>query len=53
MEIDGDGDALVRACLQRGFLINCIQGDVLRFVPPLTISREEIDGLVACLDALL
>ena len=53
MEIDGDGDAVVRACLQRGYLINCIQGDVLRFVPPLTISREEIDGLVACLDALL
>lgn len=53
MEIDGDGDAVVRACLQRGYLINCIQGDVLRFVPPLTISLEEIDGLVACLDALL
>jgi acetylornithine aminotransferase len=53
MEIDGDGDALVRACLQRGFLINCIQGNILRFVPPLTISREEIDDLVACLDALL
>jgi acetylornithine aminotransferase len=53
MEIDGDGDAIVRACMQQGFLINCIQGDILRFVPPLIISREEIDGLVACLDALL
>lgn len=53
MEISGDGDAIVRACMQRGYLINCIQGNILRFVPPLIISRAEIDGLVACLDALL
>ncbi len=53
MEISRDGDAIVRACLDRGYLINCIQGSILRFVPPLTISRAEIDGLVACLDLLL
>lgn len=53
MEISRDGDAIVRACMDRGYLINCIQGNILRFVPPLTISRAEIDGLVACLDALL
>ncbi len=53
MEISRDGDAIVRACMDRGYLINCIQGSILRFVPPLTISRAEIDGLVACLDLLL
>lgn len=53
MEISGDGDAIVRACMQQGYLINCIQGNILRFVPPLIISRAEIDGLVACLDRLL
>jgi acetylornithine aminotransferase len=53
MEISGDGDAIVRTCMQRGYLINCIQGNILRFVPPLIISRAEIDGLVACLDRLL
>jgi 4-aminobutyrate aminotransferase-like enzyme len=36
--------------MQRGFLINCIQGSILRFVPPLVISEKEIDELVACLD---
>jgi acetylornithine aminotransferase len=53
MEVSRDGDAIVRACMDRGYLINCIQGNILRFVPPLIISREEIDGLVACLDGLL
>ncbi len=53
MEISRDGDAIVRACMDQGYLINCIQGNILRFVPPLTISRAEIDGLVACLDLLL
>jgi acetylornithine/N-succinyldiaminopimelate aminotransferase len=53
MEVSRDGDAIVRACMDRGYLINCIQGNILRFVPPLIISRAEIDGLVACLDLLL
>lgn len=53
MEISRDGDAIVRACMDRGYLINCIQGNILRFVPPLIISHAEIDGLVACLDLLL
>jgi acetylornithine aminotransferase len=53
MEVSRDGEAIVRACMDRGYLINCIQGSILRFVPPLIISRAEIDGLVACLDLLL
>jgi acetylornithine aminotransferase len=53
MEISSDGDAIVQACMDRGYLINCIQGNILRFVPPLIISRGEIDGLMACLDELL
>jgi 4-aminobutyrate aminotransferase-like enzyme len=34
-------------------LINCIQDRVLRFAPPLIVTREEIDALVACLDEVL
>jgi acetylornithine aminotransferase len=40
----------VKACLERGFIINCVQGDVLRFAPPLIIATREIDALIACLD---
>lgn len=47
-----DGEAFVHGCREAGFLINCVQGNVLRFVPPLIISFEEIDALVACLDSL-
>jgi acetylornithine aminotransferase len=44
---------MVRRCMQRGFLINCIQENILRFVPPLIIEEAEIDALVDCLDELL
>lgn len=44
------GADIVKACYERGFVINCIQDTILRFVPPLVIKQEEIDRLVACLD---
>lgn len=47
------GDPLVLACMERGFLINCIQGEVLRFVPPLTVGQPDIDALTTCLDEVL
>ncbi|UCD31956.1 MAG: aspartate aminotransferase family protein [Desulfobacterales bacterium] len=53
MKLKTDGDDFVISCMERGFLINCIQGNILRFIPPLTIEREEIDALVRCLDEVL
>ena len=53
MELDVEGEPLVNKCLEKGFLVNCIQGNTLRFVPPLIIGREEIDSLIACLDEIL
>ncbi|MDJ0888266.1 MAG: aspartate aminotransferase family protein, partial [Desulfobacterales bacterium] len=47
------GAPIVDRCLERGFVINCVQGDVLRFAPPLIIGRHEIDALIECLDAIL
>jgi acetylornithine aminotransferase len=52
MKIKVDGDKVVKACMDKGFLINCIQGNILRFIPPLIIGKEEIDSLTACLDEL-
>ena len=48
-----DAEPVVQACLERGFLINWIQGDILRFVPPLLVTPQEIDQLVDCLDDVL
>jgi acetylornithine aminotransferase len=41
---------IANACMEKGFLINCVQERVLRFVPPLIIGKEEIDLLINCLD---
>ncbi len=48
-----DGRPVVTQCMENGFLINCIQEKILRFIPPLIISTEEIDQLVKCLDQIL
>ena len=50
MELDFEGKDIVTACLKEGFLINCTMNTVLRFIPPLIITEEEIDQLVASLD---
>ena len=47
------GADMVLACMEKGFLINCIQENVLRFAPPLIIKKEEVDALVECLDEVL
>ena len=53
MEIDEEAGKIVEECLKKGFIINAIQGNILRFAPPLIISYGEIDALVAVLDSLL
>ncbi len=53
MEIDGDAGKVVSQSMEKGFIINAIQGKILRFAPPLIIKKEEIDGLIETLDAVL
>jgi acetylornithine/N-succinyldiaminopimelate aminotransferase len=53
MELDREGAPVVNACIEKGFLINCTQEKVLRFIPPLIVGREEIDLLVEALDDIL
>ncbi|RMF92651.1 MAG: acetylornithine transaminase [Nitrospinota bacterium] len=52
IELDRPGGKFVTACMEQGFLINCTMDKVLRFLPPLIISREEVDKLVEVLDSL-
>ncbi|MEW5746054.1 MAG: acetylornithine transaminase [Nitrospirota bacterium] len=54
MELTRDGMPIVTACLERGILINCTGGgNVLRFMPPLTVEEKDIDHVVGVLDELL
>lgn len=50
MRLSVPGAGFVEMCRQRGFLINCIQENVLRFVPPLVVTKDEIEALILCLD---
>lgn len=47
------GAPIVAACMQKGYLINCIQDNILRFVPPLIVSKSQVDELIDCLDEIL
>ena len=45
--------ALQTALLEAGFLTNAVRPDVLRLAPPLIISAEQIEALLAALPAAL
>ena len=47
------GRDVVNDCLARGAIINCTAGDVLRFVPPLIVTEEQVDEMIAILDKVL
>ncbi len=53
MKLTVDGGPVVKACMRKGFLINCVQDTILRFIPPLTVTKAEIDALIDCLEAVL
>jgi len=43
VELTRPGAPVVEHCLRDGLLINCCAERVLRFVPPLVISRDQVD----------
>lgn len=53
MEVAGEGKPIVESCLANNVILNCTAGNVIRIVPPLIISKEEIDIVVAALDKAL
>ena len=53
VELDMEGSKIVEACMLEGLLMNCTAAKVLRFVPPLTIKKNEIDRGLAILEKVL
>ena len=43
IELTIDGTAAVKACMDRGLLINCTQGTVLRLLPAMTLNDQQAD----------
>jgi acetylornithine/succinyldiaminopimelate/putrescine aminotransferase len=50
MELKMDGSSIVKEMMQKGFLINCTMGNVLRFLPPLIVTKEEVDQVLEALE---
>ena len=53
MELVKPGRDIVDDCLERGAIINCTAGNVLRFVPPLIVTKAQVDEVIAILDDAL
>jgi acetylornithine/N-succinyldiaminopimelate aminotransferase len=52
VELDRPGAEVVSACMKEGLLINCIQQNTIRFLPPLIITRKEINLLIKTLSKI-
>jgi acetylornithine/N-succinyldiaminopimelate aminotransferase len=50
MELKIDGSSIVKEMLRKKILINCTMGNVLRFLPPLIATKEEVDRVVKALE---
>ena len=48
-----EGAAIVSRCMENNLRINCTQGSILRFMPPMTVSATEIDAAIEILDSVL
>jgi acetylornithine/N-succinyldiaminopimelate aminotransferase len=53
VELTFPGADVVLSCLKKGLLINCTGGNVLRFVPPLILTKTDVDKAVGILAEVL
>ena len=53
IELTAPGGDVWKALLDKGFVLNLTQDTVLRLLPPLTITEEELDAFVAALKDVL
>jgi predicted acetylornithine/succinylornithine family transaminase len=51
--LEGDAGPVVVKARERGLLLSIAGGNVVRFAPPLVVSRAEVDEAVAILDGVL
>src|SRR6185295_13317380 len=49
----GDANTVVEAAFERGLLINAPRPDTLRFMPALTVTKEEVDEMLKLLEPCL
>ena len=52
MELSFDAGDIVKKCMERGILINYTNGNILRFIPPLIVTADEVDLLINALEEI-
>ncbi len=50
MELRREGGSIVKEMMKKGILINCTMDNVLRFLPPLIVTKEEVDQVIGALE---
>jgi acetylornithine/N-succinyldiaminopimelate aminotransferase len=53
VQLTSPGSQIVDKCLEKGLRINCTQGTVLRFMPPMIVTKSQIEEAVDILDNVL
>ena len=50
LEMAKEGAPVVTACMERGLLVNCTQGNIIRLLPPLVVEKDQLDRGLAILE---
>jgi acetylornithine/N-succinyldiaminopimelate aminotransferase len=53
VQLAGPGGEIVDKCLARGLRINCTNNTVLRFMPAMIVTKEQIDETINILDSVM
>ena len=53
VQLTGPGAQIVDKCLEKGLRINCTSETVIRFMPPMTATKEQIDQAITILDTVI
>jgi predicted acetylornithine/succinylornithine family transaminase len=53
VQLNGPGKEIVDKCLEMGMRINCTNNTVLRFMPPMIATKDQIDQAIEILDTVL
>lgn len=53
VELNIEGDRIVKGCFNKRLLINCAHGNVLRIMPGMIVTKKEIDHAVGILEEVI
>jgi len=53
IQLTGPGAEIVAKCLEKGLRINCTHDTVIRFMPPMIATKEQIDQAIDIFDSVL